>query len=183
LSYSARRLHGCAPNMISWWPAEGNANDILGGNNGTLQNGATFALGEVGQAFSFDGVDDYLQIPDSSNLKGFANASFEMWVHPNALAVDGYCNGGACDILLLKELTYLVAIRADGRIESSFGNGTDWGSVAYTVSTGAITLGMWNHIAVVKDGTTVSYYINGTLLEQPSTMTSFSARQTRIHLS
>src|SRR6266540_2897732 len=35
---------GCvvAPaNMISWWPGDGNANDIKGTNNGFLQPGAT----------------------------------------------------------------------------------------------------------------------------------------------
>jgi hypothetical protein len=36
----------CTPppsGMISSWPADGNANDIQDGNNGTLQNGANFA--------------------------------------------------------------------------------------------------------------------------------------------
>src|SRR3712207_7149562 len=45
-----------------------NAIDIQGGNNGTLQNGASFAPGLVGQAFSFDGVDDYVKTYDSQNL-------------------------------------------------------------------------------------------------------------------
>src|SRR5437868_8309554 len=45
------------PNMVSWWPADGNANDIQGGNNGTLEGAATFAIGKAGQAFSFNGVN------------------------------------------------------------------------------------------------------------------------------
>ena len=49
--------------LVSWWPGEGNANDIVGSNHGTLQNGATFAAGMVGQAFSFDGIDDYVRFP------------------------------------------------------------------------------------------------------------------------
>src|SRR5207244_7714188 len=44
------------PNMVAWYQGEGNANDIQGGNNGTLQNGATFAAGGGGQAFSLEGV-------------------------------------------------------------------------------------------------------------------------------
>ena len=36
------------PGLISWWPGNGNALDIVGGNNGTLSNGVTFAPGEVG---------------------------------------------------------------------------------------------------------------------------------------
>ena len=55
------------PNLVSWWHAEGNANDSADGNNGTLQNGATFGTGRSGQAFSFDGVDDYVNVPDADN--------------------------------------------------------------------------------------------------------------------
>ena len=48
----------CAPlsGMVSWWPGEGNANDIANSNSGTLVNGAAFAPGVVNQAFSFDGI-------------------------------------------------------------------------------------------------------------------------------
>jgi hypothetical protein len=49
--------------LISWWPGDGNANDIQDGNNGTWQNGVTFAAGKVGQAFSFNGNSQYVNIP------------------------------------------------------------------------------------------------------------------------
>ena len=46
---------------VGYWPGDGNANDLSGnGNNGTLENGATFAQGHIGQAFSLDGVDDWI---------------------------------------------------------------------------------------------------------------------------
>jgi hypothetical protein len=38
--------------LVSCWKAENNANDSQDSNHGTLQNGATFAAGMVGQAFS-----------------------------------------------------------------------------------------------------------------------------------
>ena len=44
--------------LVGWWPGNGNANDIANGNNATLQDGATFAPGMVGQAFTFDGMRD-----------------------------------------------------------------------------------------------------------------------------
>ncbi|MGH9945549.1 MAG: hypothetical protein ACRD9R_24610, partial [Pyrinomonadaceae bacterium] len=53
-------LFECLPppaGMVAWYPGDGNADNLVGVNNGTLQNGATFAPGKVGQAFSFDGVD------------------------------------------------------------------------------------------------------------------------------
>src|SRR6266568_1888438 len=56
----------CVPapaGLIAWWRAEGDATDAVSTNNGTLMNGATFAPGEVGQAFSLDGINDYVSIP------------------------------------------------------------------------------------------------------------------------
>jgi hypothetical protein len=40
--------------LIAWWPGDGDATDIAGHHNGTLQNGASFGTGEVGQTFQFD---------------------------------------------------------------------------------------------------------------------------------
>ncbi len=49
--------------LVGWWPFNGNANDESGnGNNGTA-NGATLTtdrFGNLGKAYSFDGVDDYV---------------------------------------------------------------------------------------------------------------------------
>ena len=53
-----------ADGLLSWWPADGDANDVQGGHHATLTNGATFAPGKLGQAFSFDGVDDWVRIED-----------------------------------------------------------------------------------------------------------------------
>src|SRR5882724_10819515 len=56
----------CAPplsGLAGWWPGDGNADDLQGASNGTLLNGATFTTGKVGQAFSFDGVDDDVSLP------------------------------------------------------------------------------------------------------------------------
>lgn len=55
-------------NLAAWYRGEGNANDSQGVNNGTAQNGAPFAAGQVAQALSSDGVDDYVSVPDSGNL-------------------------------------------------------------------------------------------------------------------
>ena len=67
--------------LVSWWPGEENADDIQDGNDGTLQNGATFAAGMVGQAFSFDGIDDSVHVGNASTLHVSAgNFTVEAWV-------------------------------------------------------------------------------------------------------
>src|SRR5262249_4452298 len=81
-------LPGCVtppPNMVSWWPGDGNANDIQDGNNGTLQGGATFAAGKVAQAFSFDGVNGSVTVPDSANLDITGPLTIDVWVNVTAI--------------------------------------------------------------------------------------------------
>ena len=54
---------GCAPppsGLVSWWPANGNALDIVSGNNGILEGGVTYTNGEVGQAFNLDGATGFV---------------------------------------------------------------------------------------------------------------------------
>lgn len=61
----------CTPppsGMVSWWPGDGNADDIIGGNNGALINNPTFTSGNVGQSFNFSGRLDRVTIPNNSSL-------------------------------------------------------------------------------------------------------------------
>jgi hypothetical protein len=49
---------------IAWWPAGGDANDVVGSHDGALQGGSAFGAGEVGQGFVLDGNDGYVSVPD-----------------------------------------------------------------------------------------------------------------------
>lgn len=70
--------------MIGWWPAEGNANDVQGPTfeNGTMMNGAAFTQGKVGQAFSFDGIDDYFIAANTTAIAGGPQATYQAWIYP-----------------------------------------------------------------------------------------------------
>src|SRR5262245_30843672 len=71
--------------LVSWYRAEGNASDFAGSNNGTLQGGATFTTGEVGQAFSLNGTDAFVEIPDSPSLSITGAITLEAWINPNSV--------------------------------------------------------------------------------------------------
>ncbi len=75
-------------NMVSWWPGDGNAHDIQDSNNGVLQGGATFAPGKVGQAFSFDGIDDFIDVQPNANLDLTQALTLDAWVKPSVVSQD-----------------------------------------------------------------------------------------------
>ena len=75
-------------NLTHWWPAEGNAADIQGGSNGTLQNNAGFAVGKVGQAFSLDN-GARVDVADNATLNpGMGSFSVAAWVYKFRLQGD-----------------------------------------------------------------------------------------------
>jgi hypothetical protein len=72
---------------VTLFRAEGNANDSIGSANGTLQGGATFAPGILGQAFSFDGTDDGFATA-STTITNTLPLTIDAWVNPT-LRTDG----------------------------------------------------------------------------------------------
>ena len=73
----------------AWWPAESTFNDIAGANHGTQHGGVGFVAGEVGQSFSFDGVNDYISVSDAPALRP-SSLTIEGWIKiqdPNGVHV------------------------------------------------------------------------------------------------
>ena len=63
----------CTPaptGLVSWWTGNGNALDSAGDNNGTLQGGAAYTNGLVGQAFNFNGSSQYISTRSTNSLAG-----------------------------------------------------------------------------------------------------------------
>ena len=156
----------CAPvssGMVSWWSAEGNANDIVGVNNGTLVGGASFVAGEVGQAFSFDGSSGYVSIPDSPSLDSFITSiTIELWLKVNQLTANSewawiVTKGNSSWRLMGTTFANTVSFHLDGV------NG-------YLNGSRNVNDGQWHHVAAVYDGTNMFLYVDGTLdVSQPAT--------------
>ena len=74
-SFTTRVDTGIDPDLVGWWQFENDANDSAGGNDGTVY-GAVYTSGKIGQAISFDEIDDYVIIPDFD----YTNASDEFTI-------------------------------------------------------------------------------------------------------
>src|SRR5439155_6380986 len=153
-------------NAVSWWKAEGNANDALDSNNGTLVNGATFAAGKVGQAFALSGASQYVDVGNAPNLQVSAgNFTAEAWVKFNALTGDMSILDKMSTNGVVNSDGWRLLKQTDNHFWFSFGGGTVNGatSTAATtaVSTTTATTGTWYHVVAVKSGSEIAIYING----------------------
>ena len=89
--------------LVAWYPFDGNASDMSGnGNHGTI-NGATLSVNRFGvenKAYSFDGVDDYINFGNSLLPTNGDDWTASMWVNnPQANSTHGLLlaqyNGGS----------------------------------------------------------------------------------------
>jgi hypothetical protein len=160
-----------APNLVSWWPGGGNANDIAGMNNGTLSaSGAGYASGKVGQGFRFDGTNGYLQIPDADSLKP-ANVTCEAWVWLDPVINPNTDPRG--EYIIFKKNSWDALFEGYSLLKESRPNGDGTyserfsfvvsrnGAQVITYSTTAAQRGVWYHVAGTYDGNTATLVVNG----------------------
>src|SRR5690348_8680379 len=84
LALIAASIFALAPSahaaLIHEWQGNGNANDSIGTNNGSLVGDTTFTTGVSGQAFSFDGNGDYVSVPDDPSHYFSGSFTLDAWV-------------------------------------------------------------------------------------------------------
>ena len=165
------RAADCVPaptGIVNWWKAEGNANDSVSGSNGVLKNGAGFSAGEAGQAFTFNGAQQYIQIPKAPNQDVGNQVTIEFWMKADpANAMNSYQGLVTSDFFGI-EIANGYAL---GPLGVNFFISTDGGASVLpssypdtaTVNGGGavVSAGQWHHVAGTYDGTKLQLYIDG----------------------
>lgn len=163
----------CVPapsGAVSWWTGDGNSNDSIGGNHGMLQNGATFAPGLVGQAFSFDGINDYVKVASSPTLQfGTGDFTIDFW----ARILDPFGNAHAM------VTTQPVNTDPPGILIVSRGISPPANTIMFDIADGGnkqtITVPVptdlqFHHFAFRRSGTDIKGYVDG--VDQTTVLTA-----------
>jgi len=139
--------------LVASWRAENNAQDAAGTNHGTLINGAAFASGEVGQAFSLNGLNQSVEIPDAPALRP-TSITLEAWVlfnsgDNNQAIFSKRLSAGDASYYLYFSSSLLIASAGD----------------ASPIYLGNFTpiVGRWYHLAYTFDNVTkqLTLYVDG----------------------
>jgi hypothetical protein len=152
---------------VSGWLADGNANDSVGGNNGTLQGGATFATGITGQAFSFDGSSGSVVVPDSPSLDFTKQFTLSAWINPSANMQDPAQGGIVSKVgMNTGQSGYQFYVTGNNtKLGLQFNSpGQQWpgNQLVVTLNT-AIPLNQWTYVDGTYDQSNLNIYVNGTL--------------------
>src|SRR5262249_53208196 len=120
-----------------------------------LMNGATFAAGEGGQGFSFDGIDDYVSGPNSAAFQFTTPITVEAGIK----TIEGYNR----DIMTKNEDSFYLAVGPDGSPLNKFSFWLNNVTTAWLQSTTDVNDNLWHHVAGTYDGSVVRVYVDGRL--------------------
>jgi hypothetical protein len=138
------------------------------GNNGTLVSGPKPTIGKLGQALSFDGLNDYVEVsnPNSLEISG-AKISIAFWINPNDTGTDVVVlhKAWANDTVSSNPYEYGIELNGTDHAFDFFFNTDATGALngPFGASTAA-RFGEWQHVAFTYDGANVRQYIDGVLV-------------------
>ncbi len=126
------------------------------GNAGSISGAVWSGAGRFGSALSFDGVNDWVTVPDAASLDLTSGLTVEAWVRPSRL--------GGWRTVVFKE-------RPGGVVYGLYGDqagGRPLGQVFIggernAVGSSSLPLSAWSHLASTFDGSVVRLYVNGAL--------------------
>jgi hypothetical protein len=155
-----------ANGLVGWWPFNGNANDESGnGNNGTV-NGATLTtdrFGNAGKAYGFDGLSNYIEVPDNSTIDLTNQFTIAVWAKINDLnpnsslgeptrTMIGKPRSSASTGYLLSSIDYNTPTFSVGLNNDIQNLGTR--------SFGSLDVGQWTFVVATYDGNDCRLYKN-----------------------
>ena len=159
-------------NLVAWWPGDGSALDVVSTNNGLVYGGVAYTNGMVGQAFSLNGTNAYIEVPDSPNLNPTSSVSVEAWYRPVSF------NGNGNNPIVVKPYTsyaspyyqYILGVTGDqyyhDQAEFTFYVALQGGGKGVNTTAGSWIPGRWYHLVGTYDGSSVKLYVNGVLVSQ-----------------
>jgi hypothetical protein len=145
------------PLLMAWYTLDDNVSDSSGnGNDGILVGDPMWVDGKIGRALQFDGVDDYVEVQDAETLTP-ENFTIAFWVNPVDM--------DRVQITIAKKTQTNVGGYSFNITSVAVGS-RHWVQIngAWVNVTFSYTQGLWQHVAVTYDGTTIKGYLNGQLM-------------------
>jgi hypothetical protein len=157
----------CVPppdGMTNWWPGDDNTNDIVGTDNGSPFGGLAYAPGEVADAFSFNGVDSYLDFGSSAGNFGTSDFTVDFWMQSSSTRDEEMIGKRpVCDDANFWALRLGHNGSTQGVLLFEVDEGSGLTNYNFVYSNRTVNDGVLHHIALVRSATTTSIYIDGVL--------------------
>lgn len=165
--------------LIGYWGFNGNTNDESGSNNhGTATNVSltTDRFGNANSAYQFNGINSRISTTNAFFNVGWESFTISCWTYSTSFLNPNNVNDS--EVVINTDPHNGIAITLYGQnnpfkdffdnkyvfLAGSKPNIRSWDIAQYTgYSNTTRTINTWNHLVLVKTGTTYKFYINGVL--------------------
>jgi hypothetical protein len=162
-------VNPCGGSLVGYWPFDGDALDHSDCMNDGTVNGAVLGadpVGNIAYAYSFDGVDDFIDFGNSLNLKRSPPVTIAFWVRSR-------CPLGSTCVLFANDLNdgtvysgILVGISFSSEglwfVRLGDGGAPSPNSRQDAIAGAQLSTDVWHHVAaVVRSGTDMDLYLDG----------------------
>jgi hypothetical protein len=178
--------------LQGWWKLDASAtydsstttwtipDDSSNSNDGTssgmtqanlVQSDLSFTSGYSPYALNFDGANDYIEIPSTTDFAfGTGGFTISLWVNFDALTSGGY------NILDFRTSGSGTTV---GSLWINSTNGLRWyvngGYLSANIPAASFLNNTWYNVIILNNGSTTSFYLNGTSIGSASDTTSYTA--------
>ncbi len=180
--------------LVAWYPFCGNANDGSGNGNDGIVNGAELSQDRFGNtlgAYQFNGLSDYIEIPNSEELNFSNQYSISVWVkipdystnsgseRPRTMISKPRSSGGTG-----YAFRSIEGIAFGGQNPSTYTSGWNNSIVNSTIggNQDVLPLDTWSHIVFSYDGSEAKLYRDGSLINSRTTSFVLNNSQTSLFL-
>jgi hypothetical protein len=157
--------------MVAHWKLDGNADDPVGGNHGTVYGSTEWTIGKIDGALDFGGgVGDYVSIPHDDSLDLTNNFSISAWFKPENTGlflfiickgnVPAYSEGGAYSILYAPGVDILSFCVRDSNDNE------------FRCASPSLPLNGWTHVVGTFSDGNIKIYKDGVLSDSEDLGTS-----------
>lgn len=140
-------------------------------NHGTLKAGTNTAgptigaAGKIGTAYDFDGVDDFVEVPDSTSLKSFpVGLTLEAWVKPDAVSTLQGIITKMSGTTGVSRAGYEIDLNATN-LSVEVADGVN----GFTLAAGGLVAGVFQHIVMTWEPNLTKIYLDGVLIGTDTT--------------
>lgn len=149
--------------------------DAAGRHTGTIRGAEPGRPGLLGTSLHFHGVkDDSVDLGKRLQLHETNQATISALVRPDRFNPADFENlaNSRNGILGSDDANLIFALTGQGRLTLVWDAGTNEYQELVTEPADAVPLGAWSHVAVVRDGSTMTLYINGVAKKSESTFST-----------
>lgn len=153
--------------LVGWWKFDEDSNSsiaidsALPSDDGTINGPITNYVDGTRKSYWFDGVDDYVSIPEDDNNFDLDNLTLEAWIKLDSSST----NTGTKNIVRkgnFSNRSYGLDI-TEGKLRGFINRSTTSGGTALIAqASGNIEKGVWHHVAMTFDGYNVRIFDNET---------------------